>query len=371
MRIEKIIIFIPSIESGGVEKNLYIISNYLIKKFKIIYLITSDYKYKNKFNKKIKFIAPKSKFWSNKIRIYKYFISSLLLLKIIFKEKNLLIFSFQANLYAIIIAKIFFKKVIIRANSSPSGWTNNYFKLLIYRIFYKLSDKIIVNSKELQNEFFKYFRVKTKIIYNPLNIYTIKKSIKNKFNFNFFKKKHLNLVTIGRFVNQKNHFLILKAVKILKKKLPIRLLIIGQGVLHDEYIKFISKYNLKKEILIINYQKNPYKFINKANILILSSLYEGLPNILLEAQYLKRIIISSNCPTGTKEILLNGKAGFLFKNNDLNDLCKKIIYVSKNKKIANFKVNYAYKKINRFNSAKNLLTYYKTIYKVINERKFD
>ena len=371
MGIEKIIIFIPSIESGGVEKNLYIISNYLIKKFKIVYLITSDYKYKNKFNKKIKFIAPKSKFWSNKRRIYKYFISSLLLLKIISKEKNPLIFSFQGNLYAIIIAKIFFKKVIIRANSSPSGWSNNYFKLLIYKIFYKFSDKIIVNSKELQKEFFEFFRIKTITIYNPLNIPAIQKSIKSKFNLSFFKKNYLNLITIGRFVSQKNHLLILKAVKILKNDLPIRLLIIGQGVLLHEYKKFISKNNLKKEILIINYQKNPYKFINKANIFILSSFYEGLPNVLLEAQYLKKIIISSNCPAGTKEILLNGKAGYLFKNNNLNDLCKKIIYVSKNKKIANFKVNYAYKKLNRFNCDKNLFAYYKTIYTVINERKFD
>ena len=242
---KKLIIFIPSIESGGVEKNLFIISNHLIKKFKIIYLITTDYKYKNKFNKKIKLIVPKSKFWINKKRIYKYFICSLLLLKIIFKEKNFLIFSFQANLYAIIIAKIFFKKVIIRVNSSPSGWVNNYFKLLIYKIFYNLSDEIITNSKELQNEFFEYFRIKTKIIYNPLNISTIQKSIKNKFNFTFFKKNHLNLITIGRFVSQKNHLLILKAVKILKDKLPIRLLIIGQGALLNEYKRFISKNNFE------------------------------------------------------------------------------------------------------------------------------
>ena len=81
----------------------------------------------------------------------------------------------------------------------------------------------------------------------------------------------------------------------------------------------------------------------------------------MEAQYLKKIIISSNCPTGTKEILLNGKAGFLFKNNDCNDLCKKIIYVSKNERIANFKIKNAYEKINRFDYSKNLLAYYKII----------
>jgi len=358
---KKLIIFIPSIESGGVEKNLFIISNYLITKFEKIELITANYNYKNRFDKKIRLITPKSKFWIRQKRIYKYFICLLLLFKAIINNKNILVLSFQANLYAILITKIFLGKIIIRANSSPSGWTNNYFKILIYRIFLRLADKIIVNSKELKKEFLKYFIVKTKVIYNPLDISIIRKSIKKKFKNTFFKEGNINLITIGRFVNQKNHILILKAIKILKEELPIKLLIMGQRQLLSEYKNFVSKNNLKNEILIINYQKNPYNFIKNADIFILSSIYEGLPNVLLEAQYLKKIIISSNCPTGTKEILLNGKAGFLFKNNNLNDLCKKIIYVSENKKNANLKIRNGYKNIYRFDYNKNLLTYYKTI----------
>jgi len=142
-------------------------------------------------------------------------------------------------------------------------------------------------------------------------------------------------------------------------------LIIGQGQLLTEYKNFISKNNLKKEIKIINYKKNPYNFIKKANIFILSSIYEGLPNVLLEAQYLKKILISSNCSTGPKEILLNGKAGFLFKNNNLNDLCKKIIFVSQNKKIANLKIQNGYKSIYRFDYNKNLHAYSKIIKELI------
>lgn len=358
---KKLIIFIPSIESGGVEKNLFIISNYLIKKFEKIELITTNYNYKYRFDKKIELITPKSKFWIGQKRIFKYFICLLLLLKTIINNKNVLVLSFQANLYAILITKFFFRKIIIRANSSPSGWTNNYFKILMYKIIFRLADKIIVNSKELKNEFLKYFIIKTKVIYNPLDISIIRKSTKKKIKNTFFKEGNINLITIGRFVNQKNHLLILKAIKILKEKLPIKLLIMGQGKLLSEYKNFVSKNNLKNEILIINYQKNPYNFIKNADIFILSSIYEGLPNVLLEAQYLKKIIISSNCPTGTKEILLNGKAGFLFKNNNLNDLCKKIIYVSENKKKANLKIRNGYKNIYRFDYNKNLLTYYKII----------
>ena len=109
----KLIIFIPSIESGGVEKNLFIISNYLIKKFKKIELITANINYKKKFDKKIKLITPKSKFWIQQKRIYKYFICLILLLKTIINNKNTVVFSFQANLYAILITKIFLGKILI------------------------------------------------------------------------------------------------------------------------------------------------------------------------------------------------------------------------------------------------------------------
>ena len=65
MKQKKLIIFLPSIEGGGVEKNLFIISNYLKDKIDNISLITISNKFKNRFNKKIKFISPKANFWDS------------------------------------------------------------------------------------------------------------------------------------------------------------------------------------------------------------------------------------------------------------------------------------------------------------------
>ena len=65
---------------------------------------------------------------------------------------------------------------------------------------------------------------------------------------------------------------------------------------------------------------------------MLSSKYEGLPNVLLEALTLKKFIISTNCPTGPKEILLNGKGGLLFNVGNYNQLSEKILFYVKNKK---------------------------------------
>ena len=73
--------FCPSIEGGGVEKNLYLISNYISSKFKKVYVLTANKDMKNKFNKKIIFISPKSDKWCNSNRILKSLICLLLLLR--------------------------------------------------------------------------------------------------------------------------------------------------------------------------------------------------------------------------------------------------------------------------------------------------
>ena len=126
---KKLIIFMPSIEGGGVEKNLFIISNYLALKLKKVILITASYNYKNYFNKNVQIINPKYKFWNSLSRRAKYFVCLVLLLKKILLNKNVVILSFQANIYCILLSKIFNIKIITRSNSSPSGWSKNLLKI--------------------------------------------------------------------------------------------------------------------------------------------------------------------------------------------------------------------------------------------------
>ena len=94
----------------------------------------------------------------------------------------------------------------------------------------------------------------------------------------------------------------------------------------------INKYKLQKNIKIINYKTNPFPYLKASDLFVLSSKYEGLPNVILEAQTLKKYVISSDCPTGPKEILLNGKIGSLFKVGDYDSLAKIIINFKKIKK---------------------------------------
>ena len=147
---KNLIIFMPSIEGGGVEKNLFIISNYLSNKLKNTTIITSTNKFNNKFNN-INIINPSFRFKKHYGRKLRYFFCLLLLIKLIFKQnKNVLVLAFQANLYCAIICKIFNVKIITRSNSSPSGWSNNFIKKFIYRIFLKIPNQVLVNSIEFK-----------------------------------------------------------------------------------------------------------------------------------------------------------------------------------------------------------------------------
>ena len=94
MKQKKLVIFMPSIEGGGVEKNLFIISNYLVSKIEDISLITISNSFKKKFNKKIRFISLKSKFWDQIGRRKKFILSLFILLKEILSDRNILVLCF-------------------------------------------------------------------------------------------------------------------------------------------------------------------------------------------------------------------------------------------------------------------------------------
>lgn len=364
---KNIVFFMPYMEGGGVEKNLFLASNYLSKKINNVFICTSSKKFKKKFNSDIKFLVPKKNFQKSKNMRINYLYCLILLFFFLIKNKNTLVFSFQANIYCLIICKILNIRILVRSNTSPSGWKHNFLKKFIYGKIISFADEIVTNSEDFKSQMNKNFNIKSICIYNPLDKNEIIKKSKQKINLNFFKSKQaLKIINIGRFTEQKDQMTILKSAEILKKKkIKFKLLLIGQGVEKDNLKHFIEKKNLNNFVKILNFQENPYKFINKSDIFVLSSKYEGLPNVLLEAAVLKKFIISSNCPTGPKEILLNGKGGALFKVGDFDDLAKKIIKFKKNQKIVRKKILLNYKNLHRFDYFLNIEKYFDLVKKYV------
>ena len=353
----------PSIEGGGVEKNLFIVANYLTKKITRVSLISASKKYKNRFQKSIAFISPKSDEWDLKSRKSKYLVCLILLLREILRDRNVLVFAFQANIYCILICKLLGVKIITRSNTAPEGWSKSIFKKTIFKFFLNMADQVMANSYDFIKSLKYEFNVNGKCIYNPLDKREIEKKSKITKKKYFNKKSTLKIINIGRFVDQKDQITFLKALNLIKHKIDFEAILIGKGIDKTKFKNFINENKLNNNIKLINFVKNPYPILREAEILILSSKYEGLPNVLLEAQVLKKFIISSDCPTGPREILLNGKGGLLFKVGNFKELANKIIYYNKNKKKLSKLINLGYRKLYRFDYNLNLKNYLELIKK--------
>ena len=351
---KKILIYFPSIENGGVETNFFnIINNKKFQKNIDFKIITFNYdkrlrKYKNK-------VLCVFKNFNIKSRIVKLILSFLLL--IYYSNKNKIIFSFQSSILAIIASKLKGSKVIIRLNTSPYKYIDNFIKKKIFSFFYLKSNYIICNSIAFKIELKKLLNVNAIYINNLINFDKVKKLSSYKIKDNFFKNfSGVKILSIGRLTDQKNFFLSLRVISKIYKKFNLKYLILGSGHLKNEIEKFIKKNNLSKVVKLVEFQQNPYPFIRSSDIILLTSKYEGMPNVLLEAILLKKIFISSDCPTGPKEVAkISKNQGILFKNNSPESLKTKLISIIKNKKFLkkSCKVN---KNLKPFSSCENLIS---------------
>ena len=355
---KSLLIFIPSIENGGVEKNLYLIANYVAKTSLSVKILTAFKDKEKLFDKKIRIISLKRKNIIIKSRLIKTLITIALFIRY-FYNKNIIILSFQSNIVAILLGFIFNKKVIVRSNTSPEKYIKNTIKKLIIKFFFNLADEIIVNSNEFKKRFKKFFLITPIVIYNP---FIGKKGKKIELNF-FNDQKSLKIINVARLTDQKDHLTLLRAVKKLSKIKKCKLLIIGRGYKEKILKKYIFENKLKNIVKLIGYKKDPESYIRISDVCVLSSIYEGLPNVLIETLYLKKYIISSNCPTGPKEILNNGKYGDLFKVRDYNQLFELLKNFNIKSQKINYKISQGYKSLNRFDYKINCKKYFQTISK--------
>ncbi len=344
-----LLFFYPSLEIGGLTKNLFSLINSLSQKNYNIIFLTYDNISENKvgsklysFNDKIKVVTPKIKIKTNS-RYVKYIFCFFLLFKYLHRNDSLLI-SFQSNVLAILASKITNSKIVIRCNTAPSKYITNFLKKFFFKIIYSQSDKILVTSKDFRIEMKKYFNLNSQIHRQSLDLEGIKIKSKKKLNFKFFKNyKGLKIINVGRLTYQKDIITLLKSFLELIKTRKARLLLIGNGTEKENIKLFIKKNKLLKHVRILSFQDNPYKYISLADVKVLSSRFEGNPNILLEIACLKKLIISSDCKVGPSEILQKGKGGILFNVGDSVSLFKILKKLNLKDSALKEKINISYR----------------------------
>jgi len=196
------------------------------------------------------------------------------------------------------------------------GWLR---KKILLPFLYKRADRIVCVSRDIREELIRYFKLDNKIsvITNAFDSNTIYKlsqeGIEEKYKAIFNSKV---VITSGRLAIQKNQKALLKVFSLLKDKENYKLVILGDGPLREYLTNECIGLGLKTyfawenqpltldyNVYFLGYQQNPFKYISKSVAFVMSSGWEGFPMVLGEAMACKVPVISTDCPTGPKEIL--------------------------------------------------------------------
>ena len=142
----------------------------------------------------------------------------------------------------------------------------------------------------------------------------------------------------GRFTKQKNYIYLVREFKKFLNVYPNeKLILIGDGELKKKIKNEILNNNLSNNVFLYDYTDNIYFYMRNSCAFILSSLWEEVGFVIVEAALCNSFIISSNCENGPKEFLMNNNAGLLFENNKESELYNKPLEFKKLEKIDNFK----------------------------------
>lgn len=302
---KKIILIVPSLARGGVQKVVSILSKGLSKYYKvyvIIYHKPIEYKIEGEL---INLETPTGSFLR---KIKNTFYRVVKLKRLIRKISPDFIVSFMGNLQPILTLE----PVIVSIRNNPDFFP--LYRKFLLKTIYKLPNvkKIITVSTGIEKKLNSNYGLKnTKTIYNPLNLeYTEKELLALKpFEFDY-------ILAIGRLNRQKGFDILIKSFAKSDLKNMVKLVILGEGKERKNLEKLIVKLDLKSQVILFGKVDNPFIYIKYAKFFILSSRYEGFANVLLEALACRTPVIATSCETGPSEIIESKENGLLVPVED-------------------------------------------------------
>jgi glycosyltransferase involved in cell wall biosynthesis len=319
---------------GGAQKVISTLLNHLdTNKFDInLVLISKDGRFINEIPKHITVIDLNTKRVRNSI--FK-------IIKTINNEKPDIVFSTMGhlNLLLAMIRPFLSKKIVFIARESNTVSAMNkqdkYPKLFnfLYKKFYNNFDHIVAQAEYMKKDLVENYQIKSEkitVINNPIDFENIKK-LSNISSNELFDKSKINLLAVGRLSYQKGFDTLLEIMKELDEKYFLSIL--GEGPNEEKLKSMIREFSLESKVQLLGFQNNPYIYMKQADIFVLSSRFEGFPNVVLEANACGTAVIAFDCPGGTNEIIVDGENGYLAKCQDKNDFIRKLQQISFEKEI--------------------------------------
>ena len=311
--------YISSLSSGGAEHVLVSIAEYLSNK-DVDVSITS-------LEKRPQFYSV-----SDKVKLYKEnntqygklkeFLKDFLFIRSRWRNQRESIsvsFLSRCNLL-LLVNRIFRKQKLVVCDRNNPLMEHSKVVFLLSCQLYRFADAIVVQTNKIKSFYPKYLQRKIYVVENPIDYVALDAQLKGKEN-----KKEKVIISAGRLEKQKDFFTLIKAFKesdVVNEGWILK--IFGQGDMRQELEAFTRDLNLEHAVQLCGASKSLFHEMKNSEIFVLSSFYEGFPNVLCEAMYAGLSCIATDCVSGPSELISSGTDGFLVPVGDVSEMAKRI-----------------------------------------------
>jgi len=331
MEKKKIAIFLPSLSGGGAEKMMVNIARGFSENGIQVDLVLGNAKgpYMSMVPTEVRIVDLKSTRLLLSLRKLARYLK-------VEKPQSLLV-TLESSSVIALLAKIISRvstKLVVRIPNNMSQQmknaksTKHKFILRLASMLYKKADGIIAISEGVAKDTAKVTGIpleKIEVIYNPVVTDELIKKSREQVNHIWFNSEVPTIVGVGRLSKQKDFPVLIEAFSKVIKKRDARLVIIGEGEEQESLNQLVKDLGLTKLVDFIGFVDNPYKFMEKSSVFVLSSAWEGFGNVIVEAMACGTPIVSTDCKSGPSEILDNGNFGKLVPVGDSEKMATAII----------------------------------------------
>jgi glycosyltransferase involved in cell wall biosynthesis len=207
------------------------------------------------------------------------------------------------------------RNVLFHGGATPKRITLNILKAFLYR----KADQITVVSDGVKNDLMAKLRIsrdRIAVVHNPIDFEEISRKSAEPVSHPWFSEEIPIILGVGRLVKEKDFKTLIQAFREIRSRQKARLVILGEGPLRRRLEHQVRKLALQEDVLLPGYDPNPFPYMARASVFVLSSSAEGLPNVLLQSMACGTPVVATRCHSGPEEIITSGHDGLLVPVGD-------------------------------------------------------
>ena len=220
------------------------------------------------------------------------------------------------------------RTTLSRSTENASSIRVKFIPFLV-KAFYPYADVVVAVSRGVAEDLIARIGLtaeKIKVIYNPVVTPELFTKAEEPLDHPWFRPGEPPVILgVGRLTKPKDFPTLIRAFALVRKERPARLMILGEGEERPNLEALVRELGLEEDVALPGFVENPYKYMKRAAVFVLSSRWEGLPTVLIEAMALGTPVVATDCPSGPAEILEGGKWGRLVAVGNETSLARAII----------------------------------------------